>query len=140
MSMQTVEYQGYGIDHGQFKSNNPKFNELMEAIIDSDEFYDAMMDGEKVAMATAVNTDSFECLIYIPAVIPVSSDTGTIKIYDQTTANNIIFESIKDVVTSNKFGEDLGSKSPLSNFLAELKQFIDKNANFSYEQDWTDLV
>ena len=53
----------------------------MEAIIDSDEFYDEMMDAENVAMATAVNTDSFECLIYIPAVIPVSSDTGTIKIY-----------------------------------------------------------
>lgn len=140
MSMQTVEYQGYGIDLGQFKSNNPKFNELMEDIIDSDEFYDEMMDGEKVAMATAVNTDSFECLIYIPAVIPVSSDTGTIKIHNQTTANNIIFKSIKDVVTSNKFGEDLDSESPLSDFLAELKQFIDKNANFSYEQDWTDLV
>lgn len=141
MSMQTVEYQGYGIDLGQFKSNNPKFNELMEDIIDSDEFYDAMMDdAENVAMATAVNTDSFECLIYIPAVIPVSSDTGTIKIYNQTTANNIIFKSIKDVVTSNKFGEDLDSESPLSDFLAELKQFIDKNANFSYEQDWTDLV
>lgn len=140
MSMQTVEYQGYGIDLGQFKSNNPKFNELMEAIIDSDEVYDAMMDAEKVAMATAVKTDSFECLIYIPAVIPVSSDTGTIKIHNQTTANNIIFKSIKDVVTSNKFGEDLDSESPLSDFLAELKQFIDKNANFSYEQDWTDLV
>lgn len=140
MSMQTVEYQGYGIDLGQFKSNNPKFNELMEDIIDSDEFYDEMMDGEKVAMTTAVNTDSFECLIYIPAVIPVSSDTGTIKIHNQTTANNIIFKSIKDVVISNKFGEDLDSESPLSDFLAELKQFIDKNANFSYEQDWTDLV
>lgn len=140
MSMQTVEYQGYGIDLGQFKSNNPKFNELMEDIIDSDEFYDEMMDAENVAMATAVNTDSFECLIYIPAVIPVSSDTGTIKIYNQTTANNIIFKSIKDVVTSNKFGEDLDSESPLSDFLTELKQFIDKNANFSYEQDWTDLV
>lgn len=140
MSMQTVEYQGYGIDLGQFKSNNPKFNELMDEIIDSDEFYDEMMDAENVAMATAVNTDSFECIIYIPAVIPVSSDTGTIKIYNQTTANNIIFKSIKDVVTSNKFGEDLDSESPLSDFLAELKQFIDKNANFSYEQDWTDLV
>lgn len=140
MSMQTVEYQGYGIDLGQFKSNNPKFNKIMEDIIDSDEFYDTMMDAENVAMATAVNTDSFECLVYIPAIIPVSSSTGTIKIYNQTTANNIIFESIKDVVTANNFGENLDSKSPLKDFLSELKQFIDKNSNFSYEQDWTDLV
>lgn len=142
MSMQTVEYQGYGIDLGQFKSNNPKFNKFMQDIIDSDEFYDEMydnmIDGEDVAIATPNNTYSFEFLIYIPSVIPVSS--GTIKTYTKTEANNLIFDNIKNAIVSSKLTEYLDFKMSLHDFLTELKQIIDKNADFSYNQDWTDLV
>ena len=59
MSMQTVEYQGYGIDLRRFHSSNPDFNNFLHEIIDDNDFYDVMMHSQDVVVATATNTDSF---------------------------------------------------------------------------------
>lgn len=138
MSMQTVEYQGYGIDLRRFKSTNSDFANFLHEIIDDDDFYDTMMHSQDVVVATATNTDSFTFLVYIPAVIPVA--TSTIKTYTLNDANNLIFTAIKDAIESSKSTEELISAESLPAFFTELKQFINQKADFSYNQDWTDFV
>ena len=138
MSMQTVEYQGYGIDLRRFHSSNPDFNNFLHEIIDDDDFYDVMMHSQDVVVATATNTDSFTFLVYIPAVIPVA--TSNVKTYTLTEANNLIFKVVKDAIESSKSTEEMISATSLPAFFNELKQFIDQSADFSYNQDWTDLV
>lgn len=138
MSMQTVAYQGYGIDLRRFKSTNSDFANFLHEIIDDDDFYDTMMHSQDVVVATATNTDSFTFLVYIPAVIPVA--TSTVKTYTLTEANDLIFTAVKDAIESSRSTEELLSAASLPDFFAELKQFIDQYADFSYNQDWTDLV
>lgn len=138
MSMQTVEYQGYGIDLRRFHSSNSDFSNFIHEIIDDDDFYDTMMQSQDVVVTTATNTDSFTFLVYIPAVIPVA--TSTIKTYTLTEANDLIFKVVKDAIESSKSTEELIPATSLPTFFDELKQFIDQSADFSYNQDWTDLV
>lgn len=138
MSMQTVAYQGYGIDLRRFKSTNSDFANFLHEIIDDDDFYDTMMHSQDVVVATATNTDSFTFLVYIPAVIPVA--TSTVKTYTLTEANDLIFTAVKDAIESSRSTEELLSAASLPDFFDELKQFIDQKADFSYNQDWTDLV
>lgn len=138
MSMQTVAYQGYGIDLRRFRSSNSDFSNFIHEIIDDDDFYDTMMHSQGVVVDTAVNTDCFDFLVYIPAVIPVT--TGTIKSYTPAEANDLIFTAVKGAIESSRTTEELLPAASLPAFFTELKQFIDQKADFSYNQDWTDLV
>lgn len=141
MSMQNIEHQGYGVDLGEFQSATENFNEVINNLIDNYDATDYINDNSLECVAdTPVNSDGFSYLVYIPAVIPVTNNPHKIKPYTEEEAHEAIFKTIKDAIVANNLDKSLILNKTEAQFLIELREFIDKNADYSYNHDWSDLV
>ena len=141
MSMQNIEHQGYGVDLGEFQSATENFNEVIENLMDNDDATDYINDNSLECVAdTPVNSDGFSYLVYIPAVIPVINNPHKIKPYTEEEAHEAIFKTIKDAIVANNLDKSLILNKTDHQFFIELREFIDKNADYSYNNDWSDLV
>lgn len=141
MSMQNIEHQGYGVDLGNFHSADENYNEIIAKLIDDDDFIDYISDNSSdCCVDTPINADGFTYLVYIPAVIPVVTDPGQIKTYTADEAHEAIFKTIKDAIVNNHLVAELADKQLTDDFFRELRKFINKNADYSYNNDWSDLV
>lgn len=142
MSMQNIEHQGYGVDLGEFQSANENFNEVINNLMDNDDATDYISDNYLDCLVdTPVNNyDGFTYLVYIPVVIPVTNSLHKIKTYTNKEAHEAIFKTIKDAIVANNLDKSLILNKTDDQFFSELRAFIDKNADYSYNHDWTDLV
>lgn len=141
MSMQTIEHQGYGVDLGDFQSTTENYNKVITNLIDDDDITDYINDNSSACCATTpVNADGFTYLVYIPAIIPVATNPRQVKTYTEAEAHDAIFKTIKDTIINNHLAADLADQRLTDDFFCELRKFIDKNADYSYNHDWSDLV
>lgn len=140
--MQFVEYQGYGVDLGDFKSDNLQFERAIEGLksIDVEDIINNETDD--VYIQNACNADGFECLVYISAIIPVSHDGGQpTKIYTESEAKDAIYHALEHALKSintEVFTEDVEDNT--EKFLVELKKFVDQDADYSYNNNWSDYI
>ena len=79
-------------------------------------------------------------MVYIPAIIPIATESRQIKTYTADEAHEVIFKTIKDAIVNNHLADDLADKQLTDDFFRKLRKFIDKNADYSYNNDWSDLV
>src|SRR5699024_2441372 len=111
-----ITYQGYGVDLGEYHNENKDLQNAMMAIINNDETAEWSFNNEnsKDASVTTPNlNDSWQCLIYIPAIIPVSSNEEAVKIYSPTEAQSIFVKIIKKMFLKEKIPSDIWSdRSP----------------------------
>ena len=141
MSMQNIEHQGYGVDLGDFQSTNQTHNKVITNLIDDDDVADYIDDNSSACcVATPVNANGFTYLVYIPAIIPIVTDPGQIKTYTADEAHDAIFNTIKDAIVNNQLAIDLTDEQLTDDFFRELRKFINENADYSYNHDWSDLV
>lgn len=141
MSMQNIEHQGYGVDLGEFQSAITNYEETIEALINNDNITDYINDNSSdCCIDTPVNADGFTYLIYIPAIIPVANNPHKIKTYTEKEAKEAIFKTIKDAIVNNHLANNLANKNLADDFFSELRKFVNKDADYSYNNDWSDLV
>ena len=141
MSMQNIEYQGYGVDLGDFHSAITNYQEVIENLITNDDIQDYINTNSlDCCVDTPVNYDGFTYLVYIPAVIPIINNPRKIKTYTEEEAHEAIFKTIKDAIINNHLADDLANKNLADDFFSDLRKFVNKNADYSYNHDWTDLV
>lgn len=141
MSMQNIEHQGYGVDLGDFHSADENYNKVIANLINDDDLTDYINDNSSACCATtSVNADGFTYLVYIPAIIPVATDSRQIKTYTVDEAHDAIFQTIKDAIVNNHLAADLADQQLTDDFFRELRKFVDKNADYSYNHDWSDFV
>lgn len=141
MSMQNIEHQGYGVDLGAFHSATENYNNVIAKLIDDDDVIDYLNDNSSACCVdTPINTDGFTYLVYIPAIIPVATNPRQVKTYTEAEAHDAIFKTIKDAIVDNHLAVDLADQQLTDDFFRELRKFVDKNADYSYNHDWSDLV
>lgn len=160
MSMQTVEYQGYGVDLGNFTFDDPKQQKLWDLLVmNAIELNDYLSDQGRtisVSLVSPCNTDEFSLLAYIPAVIPVSDDGDPIKTYTTEEADKAIIESVRQLLLVLVSGDDealktwnMGMNEPLSKLLTKadvealmpsVKEFVKTYSSYSWDENWTDEV
>ena len=124
MSMQTITHQGYGIDLGEYHNKNKDLQNAMTAIINNDETAEWSFNSlnNKDASVTTPNVnDTWQCLIYIPAIIPVSLNEEAVKIYspDEAPAEKLKL---------------------MHEFYQSVEDFVKTHADYSYNRDWSDEV
>lgn len=141
MSMQTIEHQGYGIDLGDFHSANENYNKVIGNLIDNDDIMDYISDNSSdCCVDVPINADGFTYLVYIPAIIPIATGSRQIKTYTADEAHNAIFKMIENVIVNNHLADDLADQQLTDDFFRELRKFVDENADYSYNHDWSDFV
>lgn len=141
MSMQTIEHQGYGVDLGDFQSTTENYNKVIANLIDDDDITDYINDNSSACCATTpVNADGFTYLVYIPAIIPIATESRQIKTYTANEAHDSIFNTIKDAIVNNQLAIDLTDEQLTDDFFRELHKFVAENADYSYNHDWSDFV
>ena len=141
MSMQNIEHQGYGVDLGDFHSAITNYQEVIENLITNDDIQDYINTNSlDCCVDTPVNYDGFIYLVYIPAIIPVVNNSHKIKTYTEKEAKEAIFKTIKDAITNNHLANDLANKNLADDFFSDLRKFVNKDADYSYNHDWSDLV
>lgn len=141
MSMQNIEHQGYGVDLGDFHSAITNYQEVIENLITNDDIQDYINTNSlDCCVDTPVNYDGFIYLVYIPAIIPVVNNSRKIKTYTEKEAKEAIFKTIKDAIISNHLVDDLANKNLTDDFFNDLRKFVNKDADYSYNHDWSDLV
>ena len=141
MSMQNIEHQGYGVDLGDFHSAITNYQEVIENLITNDDIQDYINTNSlDCCVDTPVNYDGFIYLVYIPAIIPVVNNSRKIKTYTEKEAKEAIFKTIKDAIISNHLADDLANKKLADYFFSDLRKFVNKDADYSYNHDWSDLV
>ena len=141
MSMQTIEHQGYGVDLGDFQSTTENYNKVIANLINDDDLTDYINDNSSACCATtSVNANGFTYLVYIPAIIPVATNPRQVKTYTEAEAHDVIFKTIKDTIVNNHLTDDLADQKLTDDFFRELRKFINKNADYSHNNDWSDFV
>ena len=141
MSMQNIEHQGYGVDLGDFHSAITNYQEVIENLITNDDIQDYINTNSlDCCVDTPVNYDGFVYLVYIPAIIPVVNNSRKIKTYTEKEAKEAIFKTIKDAIINNHLADDLANKNLDDDFFSDLRKFVNKDADYSYNHDWSDLV
>ena len=141
MSMQNIEHQGYGVDLGDFHSAITNYQEVIENLITNDDIQDYINTNSlDCCVDTPVNYDGFIYLVYIPAIIPVVNNSRKIKTYNEKEAKEAIFKTIKDAIINNHLADDLANKKLADYFFSDLRKFVNKDADYSYNHDWSDLV
>lgn len=148
--MRTITHQGYGVDLGEYRSENEDLQNAMKAIIDNDETAEWSFNNlnAKDASVTTPNlSDTWQCLIYIPAIIPVSLNEESVKIYSSAEAQSIFVKTIKEMFLKEKISSDIWSdRSPaeklklMYEFYQSVEDFVKTHADYSYNRDWSDEV
>lgn len=139
--MQNIEHQGYGVDLGDFHSAITNYKEVIENLITNDGIQDYInTNSSDCYVDTPVNYNGFVYLVYIPAIIPVVNNLHKIKTYTEKEAKEAIFKTIKDAIINNHLADELANKNLADDFFNDLRKFVNKDADYSYNHDWSDLV
>lgn len=136
MSLEASIINGYGIDISDYK--NDKYSEVLDYL--NRNFYDLgdEIQNTPCVYDTAINTDTFTNIIYIPAVIPVDVQTK-IHVFTRKEANQALANYIRQILTLIQTDDDVFSfETPfkpedIEILMQEITRFINENAdNISY--------
>lgn len=131
MSMQTVEYQGYGLDLSRVVSamaqSYPTAAEHIGELIDDG--VDIMDAAGDVDVITPCNSDDFGCLLMIGSVVPVGN--ADIKVYSIPEAQSHLVEAACELVREG-FGGGYTNQNDENN----LAEYLTANANAFMGYSW----
>ena len=132
MSLEPSMINGYGIDISDYK--NDKYSEVLDYL--NRNFYDLgdEIQNTPCVYDTAINTDTFTNVIYIPAVIPVEVQTK-IHIFTRKKANQALANYIRQLLTLIQTDDDVFSfETPfkpedIEILMQDITKFINENAD-----------
>lgn len=132
MSLEPSIINGYGIDIGDYK--NDKYSKVLDYL--NRNFYDLgdEIQNTPCVYDTAINTDTFTNVIYIPAVIPVEVQTK-IHVFTRKEANQALANYIRQLLTLIQTDDDVFSfETPfkpvdIEILMQDITRFINENAD-----------
>lgn len=132
MSLEPSMIDGYGIDISDYK--NDKYSEVLDYL--NRNFYDLgdEIQNTPCVYDTAINTDTFTNVIYIPAVIPVELQTK-IHVFTRKEANQALANYIRQLLTLIQTDDDVFSfETPfkpedIEILMQDITRFINENAD-----------
>lgn len=140
MSLEPSFINGYGIDIADYR--NDKYNEALDYL--NQNFYDLgdKIDNTPCVYDTAINTDEFTNVIYIPAIVPVNLG-NKIRIFTIKEANQALIDYIRQMLVliqteDNVFSfETPFTKDDIEILMQDITKFVNKNAD---EVNYVDYV
>lgn len=140
MSLEPSLIYGYGIDIADYK--NDKYSEALDYL--NRNFYDLAdeIDNTPCVYDTAVNTDEFTNVIYIPAVVPVNLG-NKIRIFTIEEANQALIDYICQMLVLIQTEDDVFSfETPFTPddidiLMHDIAKFVNENAD---EINYVDYV
>lgn len=132
MSLEASIINGYGIDIGDYK--NDKYSEALDYL--NRNFYDLgdEIQNTPCVYDTAINTDTFTNIIYIPAIIPVDIQ-NKIHVFTRKEANRALANYIRQLLTLIQTDDDVFSfETPfkpedIEILMQDITRFINENAD-----------
>ena len=132
MSLEPSVINGYGIDIANYR--NDKYREALDYL--NRNFYDLAdeIDNTPCVYDTAVNTDEFTNVIYIPAIVPVNLE-NKIRIFTIKEANKALIDYIRQMLVLIQTGDDVFSfetpftKDDIEILMKGITKFVNENAD-----------
>ena len=132
MSLEPSVIYGYGIDIANYQ--NDQYQEVLDYL--NRNFYDLSDEIQNTPCVydTAVNSDEFTNMIYIPAVIPVGLLTK-IPDFTMTEANQALIDYIRQLLTLIQTDDDVFSfetpfePADIEILLQDITHFVNENAD-----------
>lgn len=132
MSLEPSLINGYGIDITNYENN--KYSEALDYL--NRNFYDLAdeIDNTPCVYDTAVNTDEFTNVVYIPAVTPVKLQTE-IHIFTKEEANQALIDYIRQMLVLIQTDDDVFSfetpftKADIEILMKNITKFVNENAD-----------
>ena len=132
MSLEPSLINGYGIDIANYK--NDKYSEALDYL--NRNFYDLAdeIDNTPCVYDTAVNTDEFTNVIYIPAIVPVNLG-NKIRIFTIEEANQALIDYIRQMLVLIQTEDDVFSfetpftKDDIEILMKDITKFVNENAD-----------
>lgn len=132
MSLEPSIINGYGIDIANYR--NDKYREALDYL--NRNFYDLAdeIDNTPCVYDTAINTDEFTNVIYIPAIVPVNLG-NKIRIFTTKEANQALIDYIHQMLVLIQTGDDVFSfetpftKDDIETLMKDITKFVNENAD-----------
>lgn len=132
MSLEPSVINGYGIDIANYR--NDKYREALDYL--NRNFYDLAdeIDNTPCVYDTAVNTDEFTNVIYIPAIVPVNLG-NKIRIFTTEEANQALIDYIRQMLVLIQTEDDVFSfetpftKDDIEILMQDITKFVNENAD-----------
>lgn len=132
MSLEPSVINGYGIDIANYR--NDKYREALDYL--NRNFYDLAdeIDNTPCVYDTAINTDEFTNVIYIPAIVPVNLG-NKIRIFTTEEANQALIDYIRQMLVLIQTEDDVFSfetpftKDDIEILMQDITKFVNKNAD-----------
>lgn len=132
MSLEASIINGYGIDISDYK--NDKYSEVLDYL--NRNFYDLgdEIQNTPCVYDTAINTDTFTNVIYIPAVIPVDIQSE-LHVFTRKEANQALANYIRQLLTLIQTDDDVFSfetpfkPTDIKTLMQDITKFINENAD-----------
>lgn len=132
MSLEPSVINGYGIDIANYRNN--KYREALDYL--NRNFYDLAdeIDNTPCVYDTAINTDEFTNVIYIPAIVPVNLE-NKIRIFTIKEANKALIDYIRQMLVLIQTGDDVFSfetpftKDDIEILMKDITKFVNENAD-----------
>lgn len=140
MSLEPSLINGYGIDIADYK--NDKYSEALDYL--DRNFYDLAdeINNTPCVYDTAINTDEFTNVIYIPAITPVNLQ-NEVHIFTREEANQTLINYIRQILTLIQTEDDVFSfETPftpddIDALMQDIAKFVNENAD---EINYVDYV
>lgn len=132
MSLEPSVINGYGIDIANYR--NDKYREALDYL--NQNFYDLAdeIDNTPCVYDTAINTDEFTNVIYIPAIVPVNLG-NKIRIFTTEEANQALIDYIRQMLVLIQTEDDVFSfetpftKDDIEILMKGITKFVNENAD-----------
>lgn len=132
MSLEPSIINGYGIDIANYR--NDKYREALDYL--NRNFYDLAdeIDNTPCVYDTAINTDEFTNVIYIPAIVPVNL-RNKISIFTIKEANQALIDYIRQMLVLIQTEDDVFSfetpftKDDIEILMKDITKFVNENAD-----------
>ena len=132
MSLEPSIINGYGIDIANYR--NDKYREALDYL--NRNFYDLAdeIDNTPCVYDTAINTDEFTNVIYIPAIVPVNLG-NKIRIFTTEEANKALIDYIRQMLVLIQTDDDVFSfetpfaKDDIEILMKDITKFVNENAD-----------
>ena len=132
MSLEPSVINGYGIDIANYR--NDKYREALDYL--NRNFYDLAdeIDNTPCVYDTAINTDEFTNVIYIPAIVPVNLG-NKISIFTIKEANQALIDYIRQMLVLIQTEDDVFSfetpftKGDIEILMKDITKFVNENAD-----------
>ena len=132
MSLEPSIINGYGIDIANYR--NDKYREALDYL--NRNFYDLAdeIDNTPCVYDTAINTDEFTNVIYIPVIVPVNL-RNKISIFTIKEANQALIDYIRQMLVLIQTEDDVFSfetpftKDDIEILMKDITKFVNENAD-----------